>query len=262
VDKPFSTLEKVINILCLFDTRHPELSAQEIAQKVGMPLSTTYRYLKVLLNKQLLSKDESNKFFPGLAIVKLGLVAAERISVIDIAHPHLKALAASCLETVALTVLDGLGLICIDAIESPRPVKLSVRKGSVLPLYAGSPGKAVLAFTDQSFIDRVIETTGLVKLGKNTITDRDDLERQLALIRRLGFSESDSEFDLGVASVAAPIFDHKAKVIASISAAGPSDRIAANKPMLIEQVMETARTISSELGFGKNKENSITWERR
>lgn len=256
MDKSFSTMEKVINILCLFDTRHQELSAQEIAQKVGMPLSTTYRYLKVLLNKQLLSKDESNKFFLGLAIVKMGLLAAERISVIDIAHPHLKCLAESCLETVALTVLDGLGLIYIDVIESPRPVKLSVGKGSILPLYAGSPGKAVLAFTDQSFIDRVIETSGLVKLGKNTITDRDDLERELALIRRSGFSESDSEFDLGVASVAAPIFDHRAKVIASISAAGPSDRIAANRLKLIEQVTETARAISLELGYGKNQANS------
>ncbi len=52
--------------------------------------------------------------------------------------------------------------------------------------------------------------------------------------------------------MAAPIFDIKGKVIASISAAGPSDRIAENKPWLIEQVVEAARAISSELGYRRN----------
>ncbi len=254
VNKTFNTLEKVIDILCLFDLGHMELSAQEIAERVGMPLSTTYRYLQVFLKKQILSKDESsNKISLGLTVARLGLVACEKISVIEISHPYLKSLTDSCLETAALTVFDGMGLIYVDVVESPRPVKLSVGKGSILPLYAGSPGKAVLAYKDPSFIDYVIEATGLIKLGKNTITDRDELKKELAGIRRRGFSESDSEFDIGVGSVAAPIFDFKGRVIASISAAGPSDRIAENRPGLIQQVMETARAISLDLGYRKDQ---------
>lgn len=169
----------------------------------------------------------------------------------EISHPYLKSLAESCLETAALTVFDGTGLIYVDVVESPRPVKLSVGKGSILPLYAGSPGKVVLAYKDPAFIEHVIETTGLVKLGKNTITGSDELKRELACIRRRGFSESDSEFDIGVRSVAAPIFDFKGRVIASISAAGPSDRISENRSVLIEQVMETAQAISLDLGYRK-----------
>ncbi len=92
-----------------------------------------------------------------------------------------------------------------------------------------------------------------IKLGRNTITDPDELKRELARIRRQGFSESYSEFDLGVGSVAAPIFDHKGRIIASISAAGPADRIIENKQKLIELVMETAWAISLELGYGKDQ---------
>lgn len=254
MNKSFHTLEKVIDVLHMFDLEHRELSAQQISEGVGMPLSTTYRYLQAFLKRGILARDEfTGRFYLGIAIAKLGFLACERISVIGVCHPYLKPLAEGTLETAALTVLDGLGLVYVDVVESPRPVKLAVGKGSILPLYAGSTGKAVLAFKDQAFIDRVIETTRLAKLGKNTITEPDRLKEELARIRSLGFSESDSEFDLGVASVAAPIFDHKGEVIASISVAGPADRVMENKSKLTGLVLDAARSVSAELGYGKNQ---------
>jgi DNA-binding IclR family transcriptional regulator len=256
VNKAFNTLEKVMDVLYMFDLEHQELSAQEIADGVGMPLSTTYRYLQAFLKRGILSRDEATgRFYLGLAVARLGLLACERISVIGVCHPHLKPLADSSGETAALTVLDGPGLVYVDVVESAKSVKFSVGKGSTLPLYAGSPGKAVLAFKDQGFIDGVIETTKLAKLGKSTITEPDRLNAELARIRSLGFSESDSEFDLGVASIAAPIFDHKGGVIASLSVAGPTDRVMQNKPKLIDLVLDAARSVSAEMGYGKNQKS-------
>lgn len=79
VNKSFNTLEKVTDILCLFDLKHMELSAQEIAERVAMPLSTTYRYIQVFLKKQILSKDESsNKFSLGLTIARLDSLPARK----------------------------------------------------------------------------------------------------------------------------------------------------------------------------------------
>ncbi|MDR3566613.1 MAG: IclR family transcriptional regulator [Syntrophobacteraceae bacterium] len=253
MNKSFNTLEKVMDVLSMFDLEHQEMSAQEIAQGVAMPLSTTYRYLQAFLKRGILSRDEATgRFSLGLAVARLGLLACEKISVIGVCHPYLKPLAESSCETAALTVLDGLGLVYVDVVEGPRSVKFSVGRGSALPLYAGSPGKAVLAFKDQAFIDKVIQTTRLAKLGKNTITEPERLRAELAGIRRLGFSESDSEFDLGVASIAAPIFDHRGEVIASLSVAGPTDRVIQSKPKLIDLVLDAARSISTQLGYGKN----------
>ena len=256
MNKSFNTLEKVIDVLYLFDLEHREMSAQEIADGVGMPLSTTYRYLQAFLKRGILSRDPSTgRFYLSVAVARMGLVACERISVIGVSHPYLKPLAESSRETAALTVLDGKGLVYVDVVESPRSVKFSVGRGSTLPLYAGSPGKAVLAFKGQTYIEKVIEATRLAKLCRNTITDPERLQDELARIRSLGFSESDSEFDPGVASLAAPIFDHRGDVIASLSLAGPTDRVAQNKPKLIELVVEAARSISAELGYGKSRKS-------
>lgn len=253
--KSFGSLEKAIDILCLFESEHLELSAQEIAEKLSIPLSTTYKYLQVLKQKQFLSKNEqTNQFYLGLMILKLGLFAAKKTSVMKIATPYLKLLANRSQETAVLTVVDGPNAICVDIIESPRAVKFITAKGNTMPLYAGSPGKILLAFKDPSFIDHLIQTTGLAKLNKNTITDGEQLKKELAVIRRQGFSESDSEFEVDVCSVAAPIFDYKGQVNASISVGGPAERIfRENKQSLIDLVKDCAKKISSELGYGENQ---------
>ena len=250
--KSFGSLEKAIDILCLFESEHLELSAQEIADSLSIPLSTTYKYLQVFKNKQFLSKNEqTNQFYLGLKILQLGLFAAKKTSVMKIASPYLKLLTDQSLETAVLTVIDGQNAICVDIIESPRAVKFLTAKGNTMPLYAGSPGKTLLAFKDPSFIDNFIETTGLPKLNKNTITDGEQLKNELAVIRKQGFGESDSEYEVDVCSVAAPIFDYKGQINASISVAGPAERIfRENKQSLIDLVKEYAQKISSELGYG------------
>lgn len=248
------TLEKALDLLCLFTSEHLELSASEIAEKLNMPLSSTYKYLQAFQKRQFLSKNErSNKYYLSLTILKLGLLAAEKASVIETASPHLNALVDRSLETAFLMVPDGLNVICADVRESPRVLKITTRRGSTLPLYAGSPGKAVLAFKDQSFIDRLIETTGLAKLNMNTITDIEQMKEELAAIRRLGYSQSDSEYVSDVSSVAAPIFDYTGQVIASVALAGPAERIFGdNQQRLVDLVKESARDISSKMGYSEN----------
>ena len=189
------SLEKALELLSLFTSEHTEFSASEIVEMLNMPLSSTYKYLQAFQKRQFLSKNElTNKYYLGPAILKLGLLANEKASVIEISSPHLDALVERSQETAFLTVPEGLNVVCVDVRESPRVLRITTRRGSTLPLYAGSPGKVILAFKDQFFIDNLIETTGLVKLNKNTITDIEQMNEELAAIRRLGFSESDSEY--------------------------------------------------------------------
>lgn len=245
------TLGKALELLQLFTVEHAELSAPEIAAKLSMPLSTAYKYLQTFQENQFLSKNQAtNKYYPGLAILRLGLFAVEKTSVMEVASPYMESLAARSLETAFLTVLNGFNMVCVDVKESPRVLRITTGKGSILPLYAGSPGKAVLAFKDQSFIEHVIKTTGIVRLNKNTITEIDRLKEELALIRQQGFSQSDSEYVADICSVAAPIFDYKGQVIASLSVAGSAERILGeNKENLVGLVKESSRGISSELGY-------------
>ena len=82
---PFTSIEKAFDILGMFDVRNQELSAMEISKQLNIPLSTTYKYLDTLLKKGLVSKEPgAKKYSLGLNIFKMGIVAAAKISYVDI----------------------------------------------------------------------------------------------------------------------------------------------------------------------------------
>lgn len=210
MSKPFASLEKATDILSLFDPEHQGLSAHDISKKLGMPLSNTYKYLDIFLKNGSLSKNvHTKKIFLGLTIFKMGVLAAEKVSFAHVALPYMNSLSEQSGETVILTVVYGMEALCVDAIESPKMVRLTVKKGATLPLHAGASQKILLDYQDESFIDTFIESRGFVRLNRNTITDPQQLKRELELIRVHGFTQSDSEVDAGAAAIAAPFLIKK-----------------------------------------------------
>ncbi|MFH1122812.1 MAG: helix-turn-helix domain-containing protein, partial [Pseudomonadota bacterium] len=79
MSKPIFSLQKGLDILCCFDDDHEVLSALEISERLNIPLSTTYRYLTVLVEKGFLAKDsDSNKYTLGYVIFQIGSIQSPR----------------------------------------------------------------------------------------------------------------------------------------------------------------------------------------
>jgi len=250
-DSSFGSLEKAIRILSLFDSGAPELSAQEISKSLGTPLSTTYNYLKVFVRNEILTKDpHTSKFRLGFKLFKLGILASENISLLEIARPYLASIANRSRETVALTIIDGLEILCVDTIESSRPVRYTMKKGAKLPLHAGAPGKALLAHTDRVSLHEVVELKGPSKGGRDTAHPIEALNRELETIRRQGYSRSDSEVVPGFTALAVPVLDHKGSAMASLSIIGFADTLQKeDQQALIHMLKEAAMEISQKLGY-------------
>jgi len=244
-----TSIEKVLDILCSFDLDHQELSVQEISERHYIPLSTAYKYLNVLLKKGFLAKDTATKKYSlGLTLFKIGNQVTERMKLLEVAVPHMNALSKRSRETVTLTVLYGWNSLCIEKIETPKRIQLMVEKGRSIPLNAGASQMILLAYQEDFFIDALIEDIGLPAFTDNTMTNPGQLKRGLSSIRKQGFAFSDGEYESGAAAVAAPIFDHKGKVVAGLSIVGPRERITGdNSHQLIDLVKGSARKISDDL---------------
>ena len=68
-----TSIEKVLDILCSFDSNHQELSVLEFSEHLNIPLSTTYKYLNILIKKGFLAKDTTTKKYSiGLTLFKIG----------------------------------------------------------------------------------------------------------------------------------------------------------------------------------------------
>ena len=223
----FQVLERTFSILDLFDEEHPEWSTTEVARRLGLPIPTVHRILAALRRHGYVSQHEETKRFRlGIAALQLGDRARAVVDLRSVALPALRRLSHETGETALLTVLSpGRDhAVCLERVETPQPLRLSVQPGRQLPLHAGASQKALLAFLAAEEIERV--TTGpLEQLCRATITDVEALRANLAEIRERGWALSFEETNVGVWGVAVPLLDEHGLAVAALGLAGPSARL-------------------------------------
>jgi DNA-binding IclR family transcriptional regulator len=140
------------------------------------------------------------------------------------ARPFLEALRSATGETVHLVVLSGRQVVFIDGIESVHALRVSSRTGRVLPAHATSVGKALLAALPPERVAELYGQADLVAVTPRTITDRDELERQLAAIRERGYAVNHGESENGVGSVGMAVRNPAGEPRAALSVALPLER--------------------------------------
>ena len=85
------------------------------------------------------------------------------------------------------------------------------------------------------------------KFTEYTITDWDELLKELEAIRRNGYAIEREEVELGMTCIAAPIFSNH-EIIAAISVSGPVSRVTEDmQEQIIQAVKKTAAEITQAL---------------
>ena len=244
-------VRRVAQILKSFSAETPEMGVTELASKVDLAKSVIHGDLAILVEENILEKDEeTGRYFLGSELFRLGQAVSKQMTLRRCAFPVMDRLAKITTETVILGGWVNSTPCCIERINSPQPLKLSVDIGSWFPLHAGSVGKTLLAFLPDEERERMIERMELTRYTENTIMEISELKRRLQEIREKGYVVSIGERLEDVASVGAPIRNHTGDVIATLSVGGPRNRFKEGKlSSLIQLVIEAAGEISLKLGF-------------
>ncbi|KAF6511418.1 MULTISPECIES: IclR family transcriptional regulator [Geobacillus] len=225
------------------------LTLPEMVERLQMPKTSVYRMAQSLVALGFLQK-RGDHYELGLALLTFGSLVAERLDIRRVALPVMERLKEATNEAVNLVIRDGDEALYIEKVETSEPVRVYTKVGRRAPLYAGACPRALLVFMDEKEQARYLERTKLVKIAKNTVTDKQALRRQLEEDRKRGYTVSYSELENYSAAVAVPIFNHEGAAIAGLSVAGPEQRflpddVARIVPLLRQAAME----ISRELGF-------------
>lgn len=245
-------LERAFALLGLFDEDTPNWTTTEAARETGLPLPTVHRILVALEREGYLHRHVAKRFSLGPAALQLGQRAAAVLSVERVARPMLAELAAITDEVAVLFELNdrGDGAVCRARFESSEPLVFSAEPGREVPLHAGAPPKALLAFLSPETVDEVCGGE-LQAVGRATITDPDRLRRHLDRVRRQGWAISFEETDRGVWGIALPIVDREGTAVAAIGLAGPRRRLEVShvRHQLVA-LHETAISVADRLGYG------------
>lgn len=249
-DDNLKSLSKVAAILDCFSTTHRAMSLADICKQTGYPRSTTHRLLASMREVGFLDQDrERERYRLGIKLFAYGNVMLANMDLHREARPYVEALGRMTGLSVHLAVFGGERAVVIHRAE-PAPGGLTpLNLLENAPVHCTSIGKAILAFQPESVLERVIEA-GLTRYTDSTITDGDQLRRELQKVRDRGYALDNGEHQPGLRCVGAPIRDQFGRVFASISATASSMQFPADREASVAAVViHHAGQISSHLGY-------------
>jgi DNA-binding IclR family transcriptional regulator len=256
---PVQVLRKATLLLELL-ANHAELTAAQLAELTGEPKTTVYRLVSSLEALELVERGSSRGTYRlGLKLLELGSSVLGRFDERQAALPALRRLHDTTEQTVYLCIRDGDRAVCIDRIDGRWVRSMVLQIGGSLPLHVGAAPRTLLAFEGREFWERYISERELTVMQSPAPRDPADLLETLSWIRDRGYDVADGDTALGMAGIAAAVFDFSGRIRASISMSGPSEAILGeNQSVNVNAVMETAAEISAALGHRAPHGNGTT----
>ena len=214
-------LQRLINILEVVAAAGKPLSVKDISESTMIPKPSCYKLIQDLLKVALLSKDSKNDLFLGDRLKQLVRMNHHDPDVTLIAQPLLQKSANKFGVTFFLSRLRQTGVEIIS-VETPKNSRISFLHPGLgfRPLHACSCAKAIAAFSEEKFQLSIIHSR-LKSYTRNTRTNPTLLKAEFKSIRAKGFAECIEEIEVGVCSVAVPVFIQDLGVFLSVGATGP-----------------------------------------
>ncbi|HKK29730.1 MAG TPA: IclR family transcriptional regulator C-terminal domain-containing protein [Alphaproteobacteria bacterium] len=226
------------------------ITLTEVANRVGLPVSSAHRLLSTLQQEGFVRFDaERTLWFVGVKAFAVGNAFLRARDLVQVARPYMRGLMEQCDETVNLAVEDGGQIIYLAQIECRQMMRALASPGARVPMHSSAVGKVLLAYMSPAVRNSALDRLRLERFTANTITGRERLEKGLGEIRVQGYAFDDEEHAVGLRCVAAPIFNEAREAIAGISLSGPAARVTDKRfNELAGLVQRTAKVITRDFG--------------
>jgi IclR family transcriptional regulator, pca regulon regulatory protein len=224
----------------------------EIARNTGFSRAAVRRCLHTLCRLGYASQAEGHYHLTP-AVLALGYAYLAGAPLTRIAQPVLERVSERLHESSSLAVLEGSEIVYVARAATRRILSISLSVGSRLPAGCTSMGRVMLAFADPDVRERYVAGATLQRHTTTTIVDRELLAAELQRIRAHGYAIVDQELEVGLRSLAVPVFGHDGRVVAAINVGvhvGRADRRALQRDFL-PVLQEAAAEIANALGHAR-----------
>jgi len=225
------------------------IGVRELARNLGQSPSNIQKGLQALLAQEFVCQDgESKRYLLGPAAMQVGLAALSRFDLRNIGREYLESLAEDTGETAYLGVRYGDEAMYIEKVLGPSEVRVDAPIGARRPFNCTAMGKVLLAYMPEQEFYRLAGAGAFIQRTPSSIADPIALKEEIRRVRESGAAFDREEYSVGVACVAAPVFNHDGKLAGAVVLSGPAPRITSNQN-IAQQVKSCAQTISTRLGW-------------
>ena len=241
---------KSLQLLLALATRSVPVGAASLARELGIPRSTVYHLLEVLIDHHFVVHFPAQRSYGlGVAAFEIGSAYMRHEPLEMLARPVLRQLVDELGETAHLGVLHGaetLYLLKEQPAASRVPVTLVTDVGVRLPAHLTASGRSMLAHLPRAQVRALFpaDHSFVGRTGRGP-TSLPHLRRILAAERKQGWSVEDGMITEGLHSVAACAFDHSNRPLAAISVTRRVDRSIASTDDVVQMVRAAAQQLTA-----------------
>ncbi|WPG40630.1 IclR family transcriptional regulator [Variovorax sp. EBFNA2] len=246
------------------------MALKDLAREADMTAAKAHPYMVSFGRLGLIEQDRaSGHYLLGPLALQLGLISLQQADPVHIATALIGQLAQQIGHTVALAVWGARGATIVRTAESPSPVHVNMRHGTVFSLTNTASGRVFAAYLDPAVVRAQLEDERQRQKQRKGAAEPappagmppvqplpswSDFARQCQEVRDHGISRSDGEVIEGVSAMAAPVFDHTGAIVLAVTAIGPAGIFHTAWDGEIARALKAcAGTVSQRLGASNNQ---------
>ncbi len=245
-------VRKAIKLFTLLCESQKPLGCTKIATELKLNTNMVFRLLKTLIDENWVVESEDGlKYTASLLPYHHAIKPLKKLQFTQLAAKPLNDLWDQTHESCYLGIIDGTKTYFLEHLDAIGDIRVVASPGGRFNMHCAAPGKVLLAYSNQSFVEKVIAKEGLPKQTKNTITNKEELFKELEKIRDMKYGLDIEEFTDGLICFAAPVFDYNSQLVGTIGLSVLTLYYTVEKMVneLGPLVVEAANNISIAMGY-------------
>jgi IclR family pca regulon transcriptional regulator len=240
-----ASLARGLVVIEAFTPQTPQMTISQLSQKTGLSRAAVRRCLYTLVKLGFAGSDEAQRYSLRPKMLTLANTYTASSTLANAAQPILERMSAAFHESFSVATLDGDEIVYIARTTVTRVMSVDLHIGSRLPAFCTSMGRVLLAYLPQDQLEHFMARLQLIQYTPRTVNSKEKLRLMLRNVRRNGFALCDQEYEVGLRSIAVPVFAGNGRVVATVNLSGHAPRM----PMLEMQTrfLPPLRTAASEL---------------
>jgi DNA-binding IclR family transcriptional regulator len=214
-----------------------------------MPRASVFRTLHTLERAGFIERmGDSANYRLGLGLLRLGFEYLASMELAEHGRSVLESLSAASGYSAHLVVRDQQQVVFIAKAVGRNAQFHSIQVGARLPAHATVLGRLLMSDLGMTALTALYPETPLPKFTKLTPTTLPKLKAMIDAHRTQGYAISQSGFETGISTIAAPVFNDRHQVVAVVSITVPAQQVPIEQAkLLVPQVQQAAAVLSNRI---------------
>lgn len=246
-DPDFMTsLARGLEVLKSFSLGNGRLTAAEIGKQTGLSRAVVRRCLYTLAQTGYVRKVQDHYQLEAQVISLARPFWSTGNSLPAVAQPLLEAVSDQVHESCSIAIRDGSDVIYIARAATSRIMTVALQVGSRLPAAYTSLGRVLLTTLTAKQLDNFLKHAQLKSHTKHSITSKRELREIVAHVRESGYALVDEELEIGLRSIAVPVYDNQEQMVCAMNVGVQATRISVAD--LSKRILPVLQDAASQLG--------------